>query len=67
MFAYEPPLEPYVDEWNEYICPRLCQIRVEEVCKDIFMRGENSTHKAIYDAIYELVLADIEYEHMNQE
>lgn len=62
MFSYEPPLEPYVNEWQEYVCPEICKRRIEQVCHDIFVKGEDTQYQEIYDAIYELVLADVEEE-----
>lgn len=65
MFAYELPLDPPCDEWKEYILPERCKDRIEDICKDILKRGERTNFQAIYDAIYELVEADIEYETAN--
>lgn len=62
MFAYEPPLSPPCNEWLEYILPERCKMRIEDVCKDILKRGENTNYQDIYTAIYELVEADIETE-----
>lgn len=67
MFAYEPPLNPPCNEWIEYQLPALCEERVKDVCKDILYRGQNTNYQRIYDAIYELVEADIEEEREEDE
>lgn len=66
MFAYEPPLEPSCDEWREYVCPELCKSRIKDICQDILRVGSKTRWDAIYDAIYELVQADIEEEHLEK-
>lgn len=65
MFAYEPPLDPPCDEWKEYRLPELCRMKIFEICHDILKRGEKTIHNDIYDAIYELVEADVEDDHIN--
>lgn len=65
MFAYEPPLDPLCDEWEEYRCPELCKSRIEDICQDILKRGETTRFNKIYDALYELVKEDIEDEFLN--
>lgn len=60
MFSIQ--MEPYVDEYREYKLPLLCQNKIFEVCKDILKRGSETQYKEIYDAIYELVEAEIESE-----
>lgn len=68
MFAIqEPPLSPPCDEWKEYTLPELCQSRIEDICKDILKRGDRTRFQKIYDAIYELVEADVEDDHINYE
>ena len=66
MHSYDTYLEPYVNEWQEYICPQLCERRIEQVCRDIFVKGNTTKYQEIYDAIYELVLADIEQENRDE-
>jgi hypothetical protein len=66
MFAYELPLNPPCNEWVEYILPERCKNRVEEICQDILRKGENTKYNIIYDAIYELVEADIEDENLQK-
>jgi hypothetical protein len=63
MFAYEPPLDPPCDEWTEYKLPELCKDRIEEICKNILKKGEDTYYARIYDALYELVEQDIEQEY----
>lgn len=53
MYALQQ--EPPYDTWREYTLPLLCRERIEEVCKDILKRGENTRYAKIYDAIVELV------------
>lgn len=65
MFAYELPLSPPYDEWKEYILPERCKDRIEDICKNILKRGDRTNFQTIYDAIYELVQADIEDEYAN--
>jgi hypothetical protein len=65
MFAFEPALSPTCDEWKEYILPMICESRVKSVCFDILRKGEKTLYQEIYDAIYELVEADIECERMS--
>lgn len=65
MLAYEPTLSPPLDEWKDYQLPTLCQLQVEQVCKDILNRGEKTIYSCIYDAIYELVEAQIEDQYLN--
>lgn len=65
MFAYELPLDPPCDEWKEYILPERCKDRIEDICKDILKCGERTNFQSIYDAIYEMVEADLEYEAAN--
>lgn len=62
MFAYEPSLNPPCDYWKEYQLPFHCKMRIAEICNDILKRGEKTSSQEIYDAIYELVEADIESE-----
>jgi len=62
MFAYEPPLDPPCDEWEEYILPERCKDRIKEICESILAKGENTYYARIYDALYELVQDDIEQE-----
>lgn len=62
MFAYELPLNPPCDEWQDYILPDLCKSRIKQICEDILNRGERTIYNQIYDAIYELIEADIEQE-----
>lgn len=64
MFAYEPPLDPPCDEWRDYTLPLLCEMRLREVCKDILSTGARTRFQHIYDAIFELIEADVETEHM---
>lgn len=64
MFAYEPSLNPPCNEWREYTLPDLCKSRIEEICHDILKRDDRTRFSEIYDAIYELVEADIETEVM---
>lgn len=66
MFAYELPLDPPCDEWKEYLRPQLCKRRIESICQDILRRGEKTFYRDIYDAIYELVLADVEAENLEK-
>lgn len=56
------PIEPPCDEWNEYTLPLMCRNRIIEICKDILKRADKTKFSEIYDAIYELVEADIETE-----
>ena len=63
MFAYQL-LEPPCDEWKDYYLPQLCESKVTEICKDILKKGEKTSYQKIYDAIYELVEAEIESEHL---
>jgi len=60
MFAISAQEEPYVDEYKEYTLPLLCENKIYEVCKDIILKGNKTNYQAIYDAMYELVEADIE-------
>lgn len=64
MFAYEPPLEPPCDHWKEYELPMRCRQRMHEVCMDIIRKHKGTHYQNIYDAIYELVEADIEAENL---
>ena len=63
MFAYELPINPPCDVWEEYQLPELCKSRIQDLCHDILKRGDRTNFHKIYDAIYELVQADIEDEH----
>ncbi len=65
MLAYEPPLNPSCNEWNDYLCPIICAEKIKEVCADILKRGERTNFQKIYDVIYELVHDDIEDERKN--
>jgi hypothetical protein len=65
MFAYELPIDPPCDGWKEYKLPMLCSDRIEDICKDILARGGRTIYSGVYDAIYELVEAEIEYENIN--
>jgi len=63
MFAYELPLEPPCNEWEEYRLPNLCKQRIEAICHDILKRGENTRYGDVYDAIYQVVQENIEEEY----
>jgi hypothetical protein len=64
MFSYQ--LEPSCDEWREYHCPELCKSRIKEICQDILKRGDETYYAGIYEAIYELVQADVESEYFEE-
>ena len=54
---------PSFEEWKENILPERCRFVMEMVCLDIIKHGENTYHKGIYAAIYEMIEADIEDQH----
>lgn len=62
MLSYDDRLEPYCNEWEEYILPGMCKGRIEEVCANIMKKGDKTIFRRIYDAMYEIVQDDIEKE-----
>jgi len=63
MRPYEIPQEPSCDEWKEHELPKRCVEMIDDVCADIMRKGEKTKYQAIYNAIYEIVEAEIEYEY----
>ena len=55
MFALEPSLEPFCDKWKEYEKPALIKKYIEEICEEIFKKGEKSRFQDIYNHIYEMI------------
>lgn len=64
MFAYELPLDPPCNEWTEYILPKKCKIRIEDVCQDILKKGDKTQYSIVYDIIYELIEDEIAKEQL---
>lgn len=60
MFAYEPPLEPPCDQWNEYQKPLFIKKKIEEVCEDIFCRLDKTNFEEIYDLLHEYIEDNID-------
>lgn len=60
MFAYEPPLEPPCNVWEEYEKPAFIMGKMREICEKISQKGENCGFPAIFDLIYEHIDDNIE-------
>lgn len=58
--------DPPFDAWNKYIKPHLIEARLQNVFIDIIKKGEKTRFSKIYDSIYELIEADVEYEHFHR-
>lgn len=67
MMLHAPLLSPRSDYWQDYKLPLLCEQQIKEVCQDILKKGSASLYREIYDAIYEIVLNDIEQEKIEGE
>lgn len=63
MFAYELPINPPCDVWEEYQLPELCKSRIQDLCEDILKRGERTRFNRIYDTLYQLIREEIEEEY----
>ncbi len=50
------------DYWEEYRLPELCKAKIEDVCRDILKRGEDTNYSRLYDLIYEYIEEDINEE-----
>lgn len=52
MFAYEPPLNPPVDYWEEYKKPEFILSKIHEICQDIVKRQEDTNYQEVFDILY---------------
>lgn len=48
MLSHEPPLNPPEEQSSLYI-----RERIEEICKDILERGDNTLYQEAYDSLHE--------------
>lgn len=55
MFHIDPPANPPCNYWEEYGKPQLIQEKLQEICKKISQKGENSGFPEVFDIIYEYV------------
>lgn len=55
MFAYEPPIDPPCDYWEEYGKPDFIKQKINEICKSILEKGDKTPFQEIFDYIYENV------------
>lgn len=60
MFAYEPPLNPPCDAWEEYEKPAFIMDTIKDICENIFRRGEKSDFSDVFDLLYEHIEDNIE-------
>jgi hypothetical protein len=60
MFAYEPPLEPPCNYWEEYEKPAFILDKINEICADIVKFGEKTRYQNFLDVLYEQVEENIE-------
>lgn len=60
MFAYEPPLNPPCDEWEEYEKPAFILETIKEICTNIAKKGEKTSFQSIFDLLYEHIDDNIE-------
>ncbi len=60
MFAYELPLDPPCDKWEEYEKPMLIKNLIKEICGNIVKKGEDSRYADIYDNLYVYIEDNLE-------
>lgn len=53
MFAYEPPLDPPSNIWEEYDKPAFIMQVLQDICENILKRGEKTDHQDVLDLVYE--------------
>lgn len=61
MFSIQQ--EPQFDTWSDHVKPLLIEARLNTIFCDIIKKGEKTRFQKFYDAIYEIVEAEVEYEH----
>lgn len=66
MFAFGPSINPPCNDWLDDVLPKLCKIKVEQICQDILKKGEATQYSEIYDTIYEIVQDEINLEKFEQ-
>jgi hypothetical protein len=60
MFAYELPIEPSYDIWEEQQKPFLIMEKLKEICEDISSKGDKSHFSDIVDLLYEHIQDNLE-------
>ena len=55
MLAYELPLDPPCDFWQEYGKDEFIQSKIQEICGDISSSGCKTLYMDLYDFLYECV------------
>lgn len=60
MFAYELPLDPPCNFWEEYEKPTFIKNMIQEICDNILKKGEKTQFIQIFDLIYEHLDENIE-------
>lgn len=56
----EAPLEPYVNEWEEYLKPKFIEDKIFDIAYDIMKKGERSQYKEAFLALYMHISDNIE-------
>ena len=60
MFAYEPPLNPPCNKWEEYECPKFIDNFIENIVHDIELKGQRTKYKDLYDVLYMHIYENID-------
>lgn len=60
MFAYEPPLDPPCNYWEEYEKPAFIEGKIIEICENIAKKGTKTSFTDVFDFLYEHIEENIE-------
>ncbi len=55
MYAYNLPLSPPCDEWNEYVKPDLIRNKAIDICAEISKHGDNTRYSDVLDLLCEYI------------
>ena len=55
MFAYSRP-----DEWEDYYKPKFIESTIQDICKNIYEKGELSSFNEVFDLLYEYIEDNLE-------
>ena len=60
MFAYELPLDPPCNDWEDDQKPRFINFVIEEMCRNILDKGRTGSFPDAFDYLYEYIEDNIE-------
>lgn len=60
MFAYEPPIDPPCNYWEEYGKKLFIENKIREICAKVASKGENCEFSDIFNFLFEHIEDNIE-------